>query len=65
MERGEECSFYAHIGGCPDVASSRECDSVREEGNQRDIVSQMLLKDQKQHSTQGIFIVLLSYMCSP
>ena len=37
--------FHAHIRGCPDVASSGECDSVRKEGNQGDIVSQTLLKE--------------------
>ena len=42
--RGKGCSLHAHIRGHPDVASSRESDSVREEGNQRDIVSQTLLK---------------------
>ena len=42
--RGKGCSLHAHIRGHPDVASSRKSDSVREKGNQGDIVSQTLLK---------------------
>ena len=66
--RGKGCSLHAHIRGHPDVASSRESDSVREEGNQRDIVSQTLLKEGQSNTvtnSQGFFIMLLSYVCLP
>ena len=53
---GKGCSLHAHIRGHPDVTSSRESDSVREEGDQRDIVSQTLLKGGQSNtvSTQGL-----------
>ena len=71
--RGRGCSLHAHVRGHPDVASSRECDSVREEGNQRDIVSQTLLKGgqsntratQSQTFKASLSCYYISYVCLP
>ena len=69
MGERKRVQFHAHIRGCPDVASSGECDSIRKEGNQRDIVSQTLLKGGQSNAraiytitnSQGFFIMLCVY----
>ena len=47
---GERCRLRPHIRGSPDVTGTRKSNGIREEGNERDVVSQMFLQGGGRHT---------------
>ena len=57
----EEIKVHSHIRGSPDVTGTRKRNGIREEGNERDVVSQTFLRGGGRHTAQQCTAEFISY----